>query len=112
MLSSLNGEEETRQIRRTKSQGEYFPNPIFDREFRQKSGTSECESLGVNRNDGSPRVSRFNNTRERIAGGILRQLIKEYRDQVAINKNEVSRLEKRIIELELLEQELIEEYKE
>lgn len=112
MLSSLNGEEEARQIRRTKGSGEYFPNPIFDREFRQKSDTSECEPLGVYRNDGSSRISRFDNTRERIAGGILRQLIKEYRDQVAINKNEVSRLEKRIIELELLEQELIEEHKE
>jgi hypothetical protein len=45
-------------------------------------------------------------TREAVTGKMLRQLIGEYREQVAIKKNEIQHLEARIQEFEALEKEL------
>jgi hypothetical protein len=108
MRSSINGEQEkTRQIRRTESEGKYIPDANFDREPRPESSTAECQPFGTDRNDGTPGERRTNDARERTIGGILRQLINEYRDRVAQNKNEINRLENRILELEALETNLL-----
>ncbi len=109
MVYSLNDEQEAREIRRAENQGEYLSHPDIDRQFGQNSAIKECESLGANRNNSSSGRHPVVGSGQRAIGKIVRQLINEYRDQVAKNKNEILRLESKISELEMLEGELNQE---
>jgi hypothetical protein len=99
------GQKETRQIRRTESSGKH----LADTDFHQFTGSQGfpdgAESVGIDRNDCSSRT-RTVGRGEGITGKMLRQLISEYRNQVAIKRQEIESLETRVKELESLQQEL------
>lgn len=99
------GQEETREIRGTQGQGEYISHPNFDSISRPQSPTDGIESVRTHRDDGQTRND-ANSSREGIAGKMLRQLIGDYRDQLANKKQEVEQLANRITELEKLQQEI------
>lgn len=107
-MSALDGDKKkTRQIRGTKSSGEYLVNKKLDSRSGSDGDPNERESVGVNRDDGSSeRVTRAVKRTEAIVGGTISHLITEYRDQMALKKSEMERLETRIAELESLLQDL------
>jgi hypothetical protein len=100
-----NGKEETRTLRGTQGQGQYFSDPNIHREPGSQGISDGIEQIGINRNHSS-QGSEFISRRERVTGGMLRQLISEYRNQVAIKKQEIQSLESRVEELELLQKDL------
>jgi len=113
MKPAPNGEKETRTVRGTQGQSQYLIDPNIHREPRSEGISNRSESLGIDRDNRSSRQPTEHVTcRERITGGMLRQLINEYRDQVAIKKEEIERLESRVHELEELEKDLVEDCKE
>lgn len=109
MVYSLNDEQETRKIRGTENQSKCFSDPNVNRQFGQNSTAKESQPLRANRDDSSPGRHPATGSGQRAIGKIVRQLINEYRDQVAKNKNEILRLESKISELETLELELNQE---
>jgi hypothetical protein len=105
MQSGLNGEE-TREIPGTEGKGQYIFNVDSNSTLGSKSRTSGREQVRINRDDGSKRESTNFRRRETLTGKLLRQLIGEYRDQVAAKKSEIERLESKIQDLETIEEEL------
>jgi hypothetical protein len=98
-------QEKTRQIRGSESSSKR----IADTDFHQLTGSQSfpdgSESFGIDRDNGSPRTGTISRG-EGITGKMLRQLISEYRSQVAIKQQEVENLKTRVQELESLQQEL------
>lgn len=100
-----NGKEETRTLRGTKGQGQHFPDSDFHREPGSKGISNGGQQIGIDRDHSSPGSNPLSR-RERVTGGMLRQLINDYRNQVAIKKQEIETLESRVEELELLQKDL------
>jgi hypothetical protein len=69
-----------------------------------QSAIAGDKSERIDRADGAE--SNFFSARRSATGGILSQLIEEYRDQVAVKRQEIDRLEARISEFEGLQNEL------
>lgn len=108
MIQQTDEQEETRQIRGAESSGKCIPNSNIDTIARSQSFTNGLESIRADRDDGTARVGTVSRA-ERVTGEMLRQLISEYRNQLAIKKQEIESLENRVQELESLQEELEDE---
>nr|WP_265578940.1 hypothetical protein [Nostoc sp. LEGE 06077] len=99
------GQEEARQIRRTEDSSQHLLDSDIDPDTRPQGDTDGIEPIRVNRNNGSTRVGVIGRG-ERATGEMLRQLISEYRNQLAIKRQEIESLATRVQELESLQEEL------
>ena len=105
-LAAPNGEE-TRQIRGSEGQSQHIVDPEFSGEVRPDRGRFGTEPFRTHRDNGSAGdFSADDARRETNVGKIVRQLIREYHDQVALRKQEIERLESKIQEFEAIQQEI------
>jgi hypothetical protein len=101
MMLASNGEEKTRLVRGRENQDQCILDSNLDRNLRSSGESIGDKPLGVNRNNGTPRPQ-SSTGRADTTGKIIRQLIGEYRNQVAAKKQEIEQLELKIEEFECL----------
>ena len=107
MQSLPNAKKETRKIRGTESEGEYFSHSDVDRQARPNGKPERSESFRTHRNDCEGQsIERIIAIYNKNGGGILGQLIEEFRSQVAVKKQEIERLESRIEQFEAIRKEI------
>ncbi|WP_263973504.1 hypothetical protein [Atlanticothrix silvestris] len=105
MMLSPNDQEEARLVRGREGQSQHISDSNIDREPGSSSYSTGDESFRTDRDYGSSRAV-FTAGRKTTPGKIVRQLISEYRNQVAAKKDEIQKIEIKIQEFESLLEDL------
>jgi hypothetical protein len=105
MMLSPNDQEEARLVRGREGQSEHISDSNINRESGSSGYSAGNESFRVDRDYGSSRAVSASR-RKATPGKIVRQLISEYRNQVAAKKQEIEQIESKIQEFESILEDL------
>ena len=107
MKSLSNAKKETRKVRGTEGQSEHFSHSDINRQVGRNGDSQQSESFRVDRTNSERQTSeRTIAIYNKNGGGIIRQLIEEFRAQVAVKKQEIERLESTIEQFEAICKEI------